>query len=81
MKTIMKKNSASTLTSETSGPRKKPFRPISPYVKTPVACPAASSAAPRPQPEFKVARPGPSDAYQPGGTGPFHQLPQPIAKP
>ena len=42
---------------------------------------AASVAAPSPKPEFSTDRPGPRDAYQPGGTGPFHQLPQPIAKP
>src|SRR5215831_20570187 len=81
MKTIMKKKIASTDTSATSGLRNQPLRPISPYVKAPVAAPAESTAAPRPQPWFSTARPGPSDAYQPGGTGPFHQLPQPIAKP
>src|SRR5262245_33143422 len=81
MNTIMKKKSAITATSLTAPPRKNPFNPISPYVKAPVALPAASVAAPRPHPLFSVESPGPSDGYQPGGTGPFHQLPHPIAKP
>ena len=36
-------------------------------MKTPVALPAASTAAPRPQPPFSTDRPGPSEEYQPGG--------------
>ena len=80
MNTIMKKNSAITLTSSIPF-RKKPFMPIKPYVNTPVAAPDASVAAPKPQPLLSTAVPGPSDEYQPGATGPLNQLPQPIAKP
>src|SRR5262245_3798315 len=81
MNTIMKKKSTMTPTSFTPLPRKNPFVPRSPYVKAPVALPAASVAAPMPMPLFSTESPGPSDGYQPGGTGPFHQLPQPMAKP
>src|SRR5215471_9769687 len=74
--TIWKKNSARTLTSSMPC-RKKPLVPKIPYLNTP----AALGSAPIPQPELRIERPGPSDGYQPGGTGPFHQLPQPSAKP
>ena len=76
MNTIMKKNRAITLTSSTPL-RKKPFRPIRPYLYEP----AAASATPKPQPLLSTAVPGPSDEYQPGATGPLTQLPQPMAKP
>ncbi len=79
--TIMKKNSTITATSLTAPVKNQPFIPMRPYVNAPVAFPAASTAAPKPQPSLSTDRPGPSEAYQPGGTGPFHQLPQPIAKP
>src|SRR6266403_2055268 len=81
MNTIMKKNSAMTATSFTPPLRNQPVVPMMPYVNAPVAFPAASTAAPSPQPPFRTERPGPRDAYHPGGTGPFHQLPQPIANP
>src|ERR1700741_4800995 len=81
MNTIMKKKSTITATSLTTPLRKKPFVPKSPYVYAPVAWPAASTAAPRPRPPFKTDSPGPRDGYHPGGTGPFHQFPHPIAKP
>src|ERR1041384_417734 len=81
MNTIMKKKSAITPTSPTVPLRNQPFKPIRPYVNAPVALPAASTAAPKPQPSFNTESPGPRDGYQPGGTGPFHQLPQPMAKP
>src|SRR5262245_25961438 len=76
MNTIMKKNIVRTLTSSMPV-RHQPLVPIMPYVNTP----AALGSAPMPQPPFSSARPGPSDGYQPGGTGPFHQLPHPSAKP
>src|SRR5438046_805179 len=79
--TIMKKKSTITAASFTTPLRNQPVVPRSPYVYAPVAFPAASTAAPMPIPPFNTDRPGPSDAYQPGGTGPFHQLPQPIANP
>src|SRR5262245_8896548 len=76
MNTIMKKNIVSTLTS--SMPIKhQPLVPQNPYLNTP----ATLGSAPMPQPALSSDRPGPSDGYQPGGTGPFHQLPQPSAKP
>src|SRR2546426_3289773 len=81
MNTIMKKKIARTPTSPTALVRKNPFVPRIPYVNAPVALPAASVAAPKPMPPFRTERPGPSDAYQPGGTGPFHQFPHPNAKP
>src|SRR5215471_18164487 len=81
MNTIMKKKSTITATSLTELPKKKPLVPINPYVNAPVALPAASTAAPRPRPPFKAERPGPKEGYHPGGTGPFHQLPHPMAKP
>src|SRR5215210_6487625 len=69
MNTIMKKNSARTAVSLTSPPRKKPLVPITPYL------PAIE------MPWFNTDVPGPSDEYQPGGTGPLNQLPHPMAKP
>src|SRR5437867_3928031 len=81
MNTIMKKKIAMTPTSPTELDRKKPFVPRRPYLYAPVRFPAASVAAPRPMPPFSTDSPGPSDAYQPGGTGPFHQFPHPNAKP
>src|SRR5436190_22946954 len=81
MNTIMKKKIVITPTSPTAGFKNQPLSPMIPYWNTPVSAPEASTAAPRPQPWLSTERPGPSDAYQPGGTGPFHQLPQPIAKP
>src|SRR5262245_23379303 len=76
MNTIMKKNSARQLTSWTPF-RKKPFVPMSPYMKTP----GVAASAPIPLPLLRMAVPGPNDEYQPGGTGPLNQLPQPMAKP
>src|SRR5262245_43113999 len=70
MNTIMKKKSASTLTSSKPA-RHQPLVPMIPYLKTP-----AVAVSPNPQPELRSDRPGPSDGYQPGGTRPFHQLPQ-----
>src|SRR5436189_373044 len=76
MNTIMKKNSAMTLTS--SKPiRQKPFVPKRPYLNTP----GALGSPPMPMPLLSRATPGPSEAYQPSGTGPFHQFPQPSANP
>ncbi len=69
MNTIMKKNSASTAVSDTEDPRKKPFVPRTPYLPA------------RTMPWLSTEVPGPSDEYQPGGTGPLNQLPQPNAKP
>src|SRR5258708_4856249 len=74
MKTIIKKNSAITLTSS-SPLRKNPFVPSRPYWKAPEPSP------PIPMPSFRSANPLPSDGYQPGATGPFHQFPQPSANP
>src|SRR3954471_16156642 len=65
MNTIMKKNIVKQLTSS-SPVRQKPFVPMSPYLKTP----AALGSAPMPRPLFKSDKPGPSEGYQPGGTGP-----------
>src|SRR6266404_4665785 len=66
MNTIMKKNSPMMLTS--SRPcRQKPFNPIRPYLNTP----GVLASAPSPQPLLSSDTPGPSDAYQPSGTGPF----------
>src|SRR5262245_53199065 len=76
MNTIMKKKSAITLTSSTPA-RQKPLVPSSPYLNTP----GALGSAPMPMPLLRMATPGPSEAYQPGGTGPLYQLPHPIAKP
>src|SRR5215475_5645215 len=81
MKTIIKKKSTITPASFTALFRNHPVVPMMPYVKAPVALPAASITAPDPQPLLSTYKPGPSDAYHPGGTGPFHQLPQPMAKP
>src|ERR1051325_7190650 len=81
IKTIMKKKSTMTDTSPTAVPRKNPFVPMIPYLNAPVSAPAASLTAPRPQPSVKTESPGPRDGYHPGATGPFHQLPHPIAKP
>src|SRR5262245_59239882 len=76
MNTIMKKNIVSTLTSSMPD-RHQPLVPKMPYLKTPTAL----GSAPIPQPALSSDKPGPSDGYQPGGTGPFHQLPQPSANP
>ncbi len=80
MKTIMKKNRAITLTSSTPS-RQKPLVPNRPYLKTPVGFPSGPIVGSTPTPWFSTANPGPSEGYQPGGTGPLNQLPQPIAKP
>ena len=69
MNTIMKKNSPRTAVSATDEPRKKPLVPIMPYF------PAITI------PWLSTEVPGPSDEYQPGGTGPLNQLPHPKAKP
>ncbi len=69
MNTIMKKNSPSTAVSATEELRKKPLVPRMPYF------PAST------MPSLSTEVPGPSDEYQPGGTGPLNQLPQPNAKP
>src|SRR3954454_17381779 len=76
MKTIMKKNIVSTLTSSIPV-KQNPLVPKIPYLKAPIVL----GSAPMPQPPLSSDRPGPSDGYQPGATGPFHQLPQPSAKP
>src|SRR6478672_614289 len=76
MNTIMKKNSAMMLTSSRPA-RQNPFVPNRPYLNTP----GVLGSPPNPKPLFSSETPGPSDAYQPSGTGPFHQLPQPSAKP
>src|SRR5580692_5298957 len=68
MKTIMKKNRAMTLTSS-SPCRQKPL------------VPRTVQPSPMLMPEFSTDKPGPSEAYQPSGTGPLNQLPQPSAKP
>src|SRR5712692_5292364 len=81
IKTIMKKKSTMTPASLTAPLRNQPVVPMMPYVNAPVRAPAASVTAPKPHPPFSTDKPGPSDAYHPGGTGPFHQLPHPIAKP
>src|SRR5437868_3978205 len=76
MNTIMKKNSAMMLTS--SRPiKQKPFVPSRPYLNTP----GALVSPPKPIPLLSNDRPGPSEAYQPSGTGPFHQFPHPSANP
>src|SRR5712691_1787926 len=79
--TIIKKNSTITPVSPTALLKNQPFKPIRPYVNAPVALPAASTTAPRPQPSASTESPGPREGYQPGGTGPFHQFPHPMAKP
>ena len=76
MKTIMKKKIAITLTSSTPC-RKKPLVPNRAYLNTP----GVAGSPPIPRPSFKRDKPGPSEAYQPSGTGPLNQLPQPKAKP
>src|SRR3954471_7530491 len=70
MNTIMKKNIVSTLTSSMPV-RHQPLVPIIPYLNAPTTL----GSAPIPQPPFSSDKPGPSDGYQPGATGPFHQLP------
>src|SRR5215475_10679017 len=72
MNTIMKKKSAMILTSSIPI-RQKPFVPIRPYLNTP----GVLESPPMPMPLLRMDTPGPSDAYQPSGTGPFHQFPQP----
>jgi hypothetical protein len=69
MNTIMKKNNVSTAVSATDDPKKKPLVPRMPYFPASV------------MPSLSTAVPGPSEEYQPGGTGPLNQLPQPNAKP
>src|SRR5207245_10905096 len=81
LNTSMKKNSTITPVSPTALFKNQPFNPIRPYVNAPVALPAASTTAPRPQPSASTESPGPREGYQPGGTGPFHQFPHPMAKP
>ncbi len=69
MNTIMKKNRPMTAVSFTDEPRKKPLVPMMVYLPASV------------MPLFNTAVPGPSEEYQPGGTGPLNQLPHPSAKP
>ena len=81
MKTIMKKNSAITLTSSTPL-RKKPFS-ADQAVREDAGRVAGGIGRRAEAPAAVQHRRGPARAteYQPGGTGPLHQLPQPIAKP
>src|SRR5262245_10736394 len=81
MTTIIKTKRTIAPSSFTSLFRNHPVVPMMPYVNAPVAFPAASTTAPNPQPLLSTDKPGPNDAYHPGATGPFHQLPQPMAKP
>ena len=80
MNTIMKKNRPMTLTSSMSV-QEEAFRTDQLVLVDARAIAGVVFCSSMPQPLLSTTVPGPSDEYQPGGTGALYQLPQPIAKP